>query len=147
MDIILVRHGKAQHPAIDPEKGLSPKGETEVKSVAKRIKQRLEKSQGKLGRIIHSDKKRAKDTAELIAAILDDDTPVEEHLNLAPEDPVDPILNEIVHERESILIVSHLPFLPHLMEKLGAHAIEFGTATAVSINRDTRTINWIELPN
>ena len=66
MALFLVQHGISAHKEIDPEKGLTDHGKTETERIAG-----VAKGYGiRVARIIHSGKKRARQTAEILQNIL-----------------------------------------------------------------------------
>ncbi|MDA1060542.1 MAG: phosphohistidine phosphatase SixA, partial [bacterium] len=106
-------HGTANTPDKDPEKGLSEEGKAEAKKIADFLK----KSNIEVPQIIHSDKKRAKETAEIIGEVLGVDM-VTQKTGLAPNDEINLMESEIRHREENLMIVGHLPFLDRLTSSL-----------------------------
>jgi phosphohistidine phosphatase len=115
MKLYLIQHGEAKSESEDPERSLTAKGEEEVNRVAKAAK----KMDIKLSKIYHSGKKRAKQTAEMIASGLKvPDQNLEGIQGLYPNDDVHPWLEKISKEKKDILLVGHLPFLEKLTSLL-----------------------------
>lgn len=112
--IYLVKHGAALSPDIDPERPLSPEGKTQVEKVAKF----LAHHSFPLSAILHSHKARAKETAEILGRYLDPDLKLEQSSHLAPNDPIQPILDRI---EDGVMLVSHFPLLQKLSGYLIAH--------------------------
>jgi len=112
MKIYLVQHGEALSEEIDPEKPLSPEGKTELEKLGTF----LGKREFPISAILHSKKLRAKQTAEILGHYLKPQLKPEEHANLAPNDPIEPILDRI---EDGVMIVGHLPYL----QKLSGHLI------------------------
>jgi len=142
MKIYLVRHGEAVPPEIDPEKPLSPKGREEVEEIARA----LGKNSFPLSTILHSDKLRAKQTAQIFGDHLASDAPLEEHSYLAPNDPIDDAVKRIEAEEEDFMIVGHLPFLSRLTSQLvtgneGVEIVPFGPGTTVCL--ETSNGSWV----
>jgi len=108
MRLYLVQHGEAKPEAEDPERALTLRGEEESRKVSSAAKE--------LGihpsRIYHSGKKRAEQTAGIIAEALDLSANVGQGLN--PNDDVRPWAERISAEAEDLMIVGHLPFLEKL---------------------------------
>lgn len=113
MAIYLVQHGKALTKQEDPHRPLTHEGIGEVRAVA----HELAKRDITLTRIIHSGKERAKDTAEIFRDLLGGTTPLEVHENLSPNDDITPLLNELDH-CDNCMIVGHLPYLSRLISYL-----------------------------
>ena len=112
MKIYLVRHGRAEHPSVDPQRSLSNQGKVEVTKLA----QYLKNNQVSVSQIRCSTKERAKQTAEIIGTQINITPTVYE--GLQPNDPVDTVAREMDGILENVMMVGHLPFLPVLAEKL-----------------------------
>ncbi|MEN8151487.1 MAG: hypothetical protein ABFS86_16845, partial [Planctomycetota bacterium] len=67
-------------------------------------------------RILHSTKRRARETAEILGGSFD--IPVEETRGLTPHDPVEDLTADVNHAAEDLLVVSHLPYLDRLLDAL-----------------------------
>jgi phosphohistidine phosphatase len=113
MIVYLVRHGDAVPEEKDPARPLSAKGRAEVEATARK----LGDEGARVEEIWHSGKLRAKETAELIARILNV-TKVIEKKGLKPDDPVTPIAELLRKTNKTILIAGHLPFIPKLIAVL-----------------------------
>lgn len=118
MALFLVQHGKSLPKAVDPDQGLSKDGITEVKRIAETAKAYGVCVAG----IVHSGKKRARQTADIFAAALSPAKGVSEQSGLKPMDDIE-IFAETVDTNARLMFVGHLPF----MEKLTALLIA-GTA-------------------
>jgi phosphohistidine phosphatase len=114
MALYLVQHGKSLSKDVDPEQGLSEEGKAEVARIASVAKD----YQVKVGHILHSGKKRARQTAEIFAASLDLAGKIEELSGLKPLDDVADIAATL-DTRDNTMLVGHLPF----MERLTGHLI------------------------
>jgi phosphohistidine phosphatase len=108
MRLYLVQHGEARSELEDPERSLTPRGEKETRKISDATK-RLSIFPKK---IYHSGKKRAEQTAGIIAAALDLPAQVGQGLN--PNDDIRPWVERISAEAEDLMIVGHLPFLEKL---------------------------------
>lgn len=118
MSLFLVQHGKNLSKETDPEQGLSEEGIGEVKLIASTAgNYRVHVS-----RIMHSEKKRAKQTAEIFASTLDPENGVHERKGLKPLDDVITIADEI-NCKDNLMLVGHLPF----MERLTSYLINKST--------------------
>ena len=114
MRLYLMRHGEAQFGPIDDERPLSPQGQAE----ATRAAAALVRLQPGLRRILHSGKRRARETAEIVAASLGGDLAVESASGLAPESDPRPSVDHLLAEGMPTLVVGHLPHLPRLVALL-----------------------------
>lgn len=133
MKLYLVQHGEAKSENQDPQRGLTDKGEDEVKRVAHLAKQMgLNPSQ-----IYHSGKLRAQQTAEIIGKALD--KPVQADKGLAPLDEVQNWAEKINQSGEEVMVVGHLPY----MEKLASYLIT-GDETVRPILFRNGAINCLE---
>ena len=106
--LFLMQHGEAKSEAEDPERSLTVRGEEETKRIsgaAKRLGIRP-------SRIYHSGKRRAEQTAAIIARAIDLSAQLGQGLN--PNDDVRPWVEQISREAEDLMIVGHLPFLEKL---------------------------------
>jgi phosphohistidine phosphatase len=134
MRLYLVQHGEAKSEAEDPERSLTMRGEEETRKVSDAAK--------RLGirpsRIYHGGKKRAEQTAGIIAGALDLSAQVGQGLN--PSDDVRPWAERISGEAEDLMIVGHLPFLEKLASFLvsgdeGAKAVIFRYSAIVCLEK------------
>jgi len=134
MKLYLVQHGEARSELEDPERSLTPRGEEETRKIsdaAKRLNIHPEK-------ICHSGKKRAEQTAGIIAAALDLPAHVGQGLN--PNDDIGPWVERIFAEAEDLMIVGHLPFLEKLASFLvsgneGAKSVLFRYSAIVCLEK------------
>ena len=113
MIVYLVRHGEAVAEEIDPARPLTEKGKAEVEATARG----LWDEGARVEEIWHSGKLRAKQTAEILARVLNISKVIEKE-GLKPNDPVTPIAELIRQTNKTILIAGHLPFLTKLASLL-----------------------------
>ncbi len=88
MHLYLVRHGEAKSAQEDPQRPLSSRGREEVDRVSRAVA----KKGMVASRIVHSDKLRAKQTAEILARNIIPSEGICEINGLGPED--DPSLTK-----------------------------------------------------
>ena len=137
MRLYLVRHGEARSSEEDPEKRLSTRGLADVEKVAAFLR-----PQGLVvDAIWYSGKTRAAETAEVLSEAVTARQGVVRRPGLEPNDPVAPVLNDVLRAEGDVMIVGHLPFVARLTSKLVTGdetvlRVAFGTATAVCIERD-----------
>jgi phosphohistidine phosphatase len=118
----------------DPERSLTPRGEEETRKISDAAK-RLSIHPAK---IYHSGKKRAEQTAGIIAAALDLPAHVGQGIN--PNDDIGPWVERISAEAEDLMIVGHLPFLEKLASFLvsgneGAKSVLFRYSAIVCLEK------------
>lgn len=132
MTLYLVRHGVALPDSINPKAPLSPVGRAEVEKVARF----LSKQKIALDLIYHSSKLRAQETAEILSKTLKCEL---HELALKPSDPVEPIAYLLNGSTESLMLVSHQPFLSRLVSYLliggEREMVEFQSASVVCLER------------
>ena len=145
MRLYLVRHGEAMSEQEDPQRPLSSRGREEVD----RVSRAAAKKGMAASRIFHSDKLRAKQTAEILARNIIPSEGICEINGLGPED--DPSLTkaELEVSGKSLIVVGHLPHLNRLAAILlngnsGAQVIDFQTASVVCLSRRKKEwkVNW-----
>lgn len=110
MALYLVQHGKALPKTEDPEKGLSAEGKAETLRIAKVANT----YSVNVSEIRHSGKKRARETAEILAAEMSPENGVSVMQGVNPLDDVHAINTRISLEQD-IMLVGHLPFLERLI--------------------------------
>lgn len=133
MRIYLVRHGEARPKEEDPERSLSHRGVEEVRKLAdflKRIGVRPSK-------VIHSGKKRALQTAQMIAEALGVEE-IEESVHLDPEADPSLIASELQHQ---VMLVGHLPHLSKLASllligKSDEEVVDIASAGAICLDEE-----------
>lgn len=114
MAIYLVQHGKCLSKTQDPEKGLSEQGFDDVRRIAQ-----VASNYGiVVDEILHSGKKRALQTAQILAEALE---PPKKVRSVNGIDPLDDVSSyaETLDFSSQCMIVGHLPFL----EKLAAYLV------------------------
>ena len=131
-----MQHGEAQAAEVDPFRPVSDAGRASVRAVAGHAAV----AGVRIGRIVHSGKLRAEQTA-LILADASYCTDVSAHSGLAPMDDVHEAVARLVHpESSSLAIVGHLPFLDRFASLLvagdpEAHVVKFRNAGLVHLVR------------
>ena len=105
MRLYLVQHGDAVAKDIDPGRPLSGLGERDIRKLA----HRFEESGVKVGRILHSGKLRARQTAEILKPLLVAGGTVEARDGLAPNDSPETLLESLGDE--DVLVAGHMPFV------------------------------------
>ena len=114
MRLYLVQHGEATSEEVDPKRPMTERGSLDVSRMAKFA----EEISLRVPLIWHSTKLRAKQTADLFATVLRPEEGMRERSGLAPDDPVEPVLEGLITRRTELMIVGHLPFLAKLASML-----------------------------
>lgn len=122
MALYLVQHGKSLPKELDPQQGLSEQGLADVH----RIAEIAARCHFPVAAIKHSGKKRAHQTAEILANALKPLKGVEQINGLHPLDDVAAFAKNIDHQA-NIMFVGHLPF----MERLAGYLITGSSETRV----------------
>jgi len=112
MKLYLVRHGEAKSEKEDPDRSLTDRGTAEIRAVAEAAK----RAGLKPAQIFHSGKRRAQQTAEILATALR--CPLEAAVGLKPNDDVQPWIDRITTDNKELMLVGHLPFLQKLAMRL-----------------------------
>ena len=113
MALYIVQHGQSLPKDIDPERGLSEQGRREVERIAGVAKG----YRVKVTTIIHSGKKRARETAEILASALNPAVGIFQRDGFGPHDDV-PLLAGTLDPDADHMLVGHLPFLEKLIAYL-----------------------------
>ncbi len=116
MRVYLVQHAEAVPAEDNPDRPLSDKGRDDARRVVSFLARSV-----RVGRVIHSPKTRARDTAVLLAQALGPGGVVEEAASgLAPDDSVEVAADLIAGWSEDTMVVGHLPFMGRLVSHLVA---------------------------
>ena len=150
MKLYLVQHARAASEEQDPQRPLTQEGRRELQKVIKFIKP-LKLS---VDYLWHSEKKRAIQTAELLAEAIEIKKSKTLREGLGPNDDVTALKDELDAARDDIMIVGHLPFLNKLASLLlagreSADAIAFKNAGIVALSRSEVNkwqIDWMVTP-
>lgn len=142
MRIYLVQHGQAHPKDIDPERNLTDQGQQDVQ----RIAAFLANKELSLELITHSGKTRAKQTSEILASALNPARGVTQTDGLSPNEPIEPLKQQLDRLENPRMIVGHLPFLSKLTSKLvtGTQAqqiVSFEPGTILCLEK-TNDQNW-----
>jgi phosphohistidine phosphatase len=149
MEVYLVQHGEAKPEAVDPARSLTDHGREEVERIARRAAAlRLQ-----VGEIRHSDKLRARQTAEILAEQLSPSAGVRETEGLAPLDDPQKARIQIEAACQPLMLVGHLPHLSRLASSLVVgdptkEIIRFRNSAIVCLVKAERgwLLQWILTP-
>ncbi|OGX09082.1 MAG: phosphohistidine phosphatase SixA [Omnitrophica WOR_2 bacterium GWA2_47_8] len=150
MKLYLIRHGDAVSDSVDPKRPLSEEG----RSAVTRLGQELKSKGVRVSRIYHSQKTRAAQTAQIVRDIIDPSLGLLEREYLAPDDPLDKMLDELKKQEDDWMIVGHLPYLPALAALLVAGSVRksvlaMPTSCAACLEKGKNNawhISWIVRP-
>ena len=106
MKLYLVQHAKAASEQADPQRPLTEEGRREIKKIAEFVKP-LNLC---VDYLWHSGKKRAAQTAEILAEVVKVKKAETAREGLSPNDDVKVIREKIVSLQQDIMLVGHLPF-------------------------------------
>lgn len=149
MRLYLIQHAEAKHEEEDPLRPLTEKGWTDARRV---VRHAADHAGIRVGRVIHSGKLRARQTAEVWR----------EHLasvKVTEADGLDPTadpqvwLERLEQETEEVMLVGHLPHLRRLASRLlcGDEArtvVAFQNGGIVCLQRDEEgwSLRWALTP-
>ena len=142
MALYLIQHGKCLSREADPAKGLSEEGKNETRRMATLARD----YHVKVHRIIHSGKKRARQTADIFGQYLRPDEGVGEEAGLKPLDDVDFWASKLSSAAE-LMLVGHLPFMERLSGALTTGRADlapfrFQNSGIVCLSQDAPGDNW-----
>ncbi|ARG97155.1 phosphohistidine phosphatase SixA [Legionella micdadei] len=151
MKIYLVQHGACLEKTINPEQALSAEGKQAVDNLC----QFLSFLKLEVHSLWHSEKLRAKQTAEALVAGLIFKGKIESRKGLAPMDAVEPIEKILKQLNQDIVLVGHMPFMGKLVAKLvvndeNQNLVSFVPGTMVCLEQDEDHawhIQWMINPN
>ncbi len=150
MNLYLVRHATAMSEFDDPLRGLSEEGNADIEAVAKIVA-----SAGAApARICQSGKKRARETAQVLAKHLRFEGVIEEAEGLDPMDLTDTWLDRVDSIDEDLMLVGHMPYMGKFAALLltgnkERDFVDFTTATVLCLKRGGRGawyIGWMVTP-
>lgn len=149
MVVYLVQHAEATSKDVDPDRPLTEKGHQDTQHVAE-FAARLDLD---VGRIYHSGKLRAQQTADILADALLRDRSAETHDGLGPVDDVVPVAKEVQSADRPTMLVGHLPFMPRLTAYLvagdeEASVVNYHNGAIVCLvgDGDNWQVDWILTP-
>ncbi len=114
MKLYLVQHGEACAEDVDPERPLTAQGRADVERLAAFLQQ----AGIQVGRVIHSGKLRAAQTAACLAGAIAPGVTPETGSHLNPNDEPKDFDWQTASQNQDTLIAGHLPFLARLVAYL-----------------------------
>lgn len=143
MALYLVQHGQSHSKDIDPEKGLTEQGQATVARIAEVAKS----YRVPVRCILHSGKKRARQTAEIFEAALNPPDGLHAKSGLNPLDDVTALAG-LIDSKAGLMLVGHLPFMSRLCAWLvtgetQAPVFQFQNGGIVCLKPLPETDGWI----
>jgi len=122
MELYLMQHGQAFSEEADPERSLTPEGESQIGKSGRALR----KMGVAFDLVVTSPKKRARQTAGIVATHLSypvDDIKVTE--TLQPKSPADQAIAFLraYEDKRSVLVAGHLPSLGEIASALLAEGV------------------------
>ena len=151
MAVYLSQHGKSASKNIDPKRGLTAEGVSEVKYIASLLKQRHIHVAG----IRHSGKDWERQTADVFAQSLKPKKVVIEYGGINPMDDVKSFAKQLDASMNQ-MYVGHLPFMQRLVSYLITDdperpVVEFQNGGVVCLDYDQGNecwvIKWVIVPH
>ena len=150
MQLYLVQHGASKSESDDPQRGLTDEGRQTVEQMA----DHLSLLGLALDRIEHSEKLRARQTAEIMAERLRPRQGTKQVCGMGPNDYVEPMQNRLRTESDNLMLVGHLPYLSRLAAMLlGVRkdrvVVEFRMGGVVRLDRNESgewVLHWALTP-
>ncbi len=150
MRVYLVQHGVNRPENEDPQKGLTDQAMQDAEKVGAFIAQMDNKYEA----IFHSDKKRARQTAQILGKHLKHSLGVHETDCIGPTDDIDVWANRILCSDGDPVLVGHLPFLDKLASRLVAgdenrQIVDFknGSIVCLEENQNSFSVKWAVTPD
>ena len=152
MKLYLVQHGDAKPKSEDPERPLTEQGRKDVAQVAAFA----QRADVQVSQIRHSGKRRAEETATILAEYLVPAGGVVALPGLAPKDDTDRVAELLNRETRPLMLVGHRPFMDRLAGLLVADSqdrvvVRFQKGGIVCLERDptswTWTVCWMVTPD
>lgn len=153
MKLYLIQHGDAVGEQVDPERPLSLRGRADIEGLAAQML----RDGVEVERIINSGKLRARQTADMIAAVIAPTLSVEDIADgLRPKDSTDWLAGSLEQWTGDTLAVGHLPFMAKMVSRLvtgsdNTGVVSFVPGTGVCLargeNTDGWTIDWMIKPD
>jgi phosphohistidine phosphatase len=138
--LVLVHHGDAVGPDVDPQRPLSARGRQDVERLAADAAARGVKPDI----IWHSGKLRAKQTAEAFWRACNPFAEFSATRDLQPGDPPDWMRERLRGETRNILIAGHYPHFPGLLAALVGGSRTFPMNGVVALVSEDDGATWAE---
>ena len=140
MRLLLVHHGDAVGPEVDPQRPLSARGRAAVEQLAASAASRGAKP----AVVWHSGKLRAKQTAEAFWRACNPFAEFSATRDLQPEDPPEWMRDRLRAEPRDLLLAGHYPHVPRLLALLVPGSASFPEHGVVALRTDDDGETWTE---
>ena len=142
MRLYLVQHGDAVAKDVDPDRPLSDQGRADIQ----RLAEWLANQHVQVAQILHSGKRRAIETAELLRPLLESPDQIFEGQGLAPNDSPEAFLRQLRDPKKDTLIAGHMPFVARTVSQALTGApdrqlVEFLPGSVAGLERSDR-VTW-----
>ena len=142
MAIYLVQHGQAVSQENDPQRPLAAIGIKETSHIASVAEYYMVPVE----QIIHSEKLRARQTAEIFANKLKPAHGLQQSPDMAPDSDIMPIVEKI-RNSENLMLIGHLPFLQKLLSFLltgssDYQMMKFQYSGITCLEKDGKSDRW-----
>ncbi len=148
--LFLVRHGEALPESRDSLRPLSPQGIRELEKSAKYVAAQ----DIQIDEILHSNKLRARQTAEILSKHIHTTRGLREAGGLGPMDDPQLWLDELTVSKDKLMLVGHLPFMSRLASllltgrmNLGCVVFYPGTIAAFRNSGGDWAVEWVMPPS
>jgi phosphohistidine phosphatase len=140
LNLYILQHGEAEPKEVDPDRPLSEQGGHDIRILA----MHMQNMDIKPGKIFHSGKLRAEQSARLVADVLSPETQPVQANGLCPNDDPSMFANEIGQMNGNILLASHMPFVSRLCSTLltGSDDAEFASTPGTLICLEKTADKW-----
>ena len=144
MQLYLVQHGEAVAESVDPTRPLSERGREDIRKLA----YFLAENGICVGRVLHSGKRRASDTAALLIEAVGAGAVVEVmEKGLSPKDSPEYLVDAAETWQNDTLVVGHEPFMSRFLSRLvlgreKPTIVDFVPGTLVCLARRPVTGAW-----
>ena len=151
MKLYLVQHAEAKREEEDPERSLSEKGWGDIRKVATFVNQQMNVT---VSSIMHSGKRRAQQTAEILAEYLHPAHGIKQTEGLEPLADPSVWIDRISQTKKDIMLVGHLPHLSKLAAYLlwgdeTKQVIDFHQGGIVCLTQEESgawLVHWMLIP-
>ncbi len=150
MKVYLVQHGINNPENEDPQKGITDQAKLDIDKMGAFIGRMNQQYEA----VFHSDKKRARQTAQILGKHLKHTLGVHETDCLGPTDDIDVWLNRILCSDGDPVLVGHLPFLNKLASRLvtgdeNRQIVSFNNASMACLegDDDSFSVKWVITPD
>ena len=151
MKLYLVRHGKAEDTADSSgERPLSARGMADIEAQAKL----LDEAGVRVANVFHSGKLRARQTAEILSALVAPKVMPASMDNITPMDNTEYLAAEISKWDDDTMVCGHNPFMEAMAARLLAgddeeSVVNVTTGTVMCLERvhgGNWVMNWMSIP-